>query len=142
MLVMLPSRAKDGESVDPLVRNRCLPYMLMLVPFRGDWDVRADIQKKKKKKKYPSNVKRTSKHKKKFGLPGQDQRCAVAFGPGARMFDAPVGGVNADHLTHGRSLEEDKERGGGRDGSSCMVNTLGPGMAVRPQRPLAVRQWK
>ena len=51
----------------------------------------------------PSSINRTLKHKKNFGIPEQGQRCTVAFGPRANMFDAPVGGVNADHLAHGRA---------------------------------------
>ena len=57
--------------------------------------------------------------------PVQDQR-AVVVGRTARIFDAPVGGVNADHLAHESGLEEGEERRGGRDGSSRTVNTLGP----------------
>ena len=74
---------------------------------------------------------RTSKHKKKIGLPSQDQRCAVAFGPRTKMFDAPVGGVNADHggaLEEDRKEEDEEWRGQG-DGSICMVD-IGPKMAL------------
>ena len=77
----------------------------------------------------PSGVNRTSKHKKKFVLPVQDQ-LAVDSDQIARIFDVPIGGVNADHLAHGRGFEENEERRGGRDGSPRMVNTLGPEIAL------------
>ena len=81
---------------------------------------------KEKEGTNPLGVKRTSKHEKKSAVRVEGEIYRHRAGvdepqPWAVIRDALVGGVNAEHLAHGRNVKEDE----GRNGSTCMVKCLG-----------------
>ena len=59
----------------------------------------------------PLGMKRTSKHQKKLAVRGAEY--PLVERPVAKERDAPVGGVNAECLAHGREVAEDEKRKGG-----------------------------
>jgi len=66
------------------------------------------------------DINRTSEHKNKIGLHGDDRHCVVLVpGPRAKIRDALVGGVNADHSVHGK----ERTRGWEWVGSIRLVET-------------------
>lgn len=93
-------------------------------------------------------MKRTSKHKKKLALRVEEVIRGHRVGAGeprprATICDALVGSVNAEHLAHGREVEEDEER---RGWEYLRGEVFGAKMAIKAMQNRSfywpVRLWK
>jgi len=102
IVVNLFSRTK---SIDPVVSDHDRPYILILVPEGRLRTVRyheTDMASTDQ-----SDINRTSEHNKKMGIHGDGRHCVVlASDPRANICDPLVGGINTDHLVHGKAGED------------------------------------